>query len=125
MLSLLFSPHQVVYEGKLSSLRRVKDSVEEVAADLECGLGCDGWTGVGGGRCAAAAREAATVDRRLGCARIHAAVRAGRLGDEVLGVTVCGWRVRRAGGPCPMWARGAEGLWWSFCLGWSFPCDVP
>ena len=34
----------VVYEGKLSSLRRVKDIVEEVSAGLECGAGCDGFT---------------------------------------------------------------------------------
>ncbi|GIL67209.1 hypothetical protein Vafri_20631 [Volvox africanus] len=34
----------MLYEGKLSSLRRVKDVVEEVAAGLECGLGCDGFT---------------------------------------------------------------------------------
>ncbi|EFJ46366.1 hypothetical protein VOLCADRAFT_93234 [Volvox carteri f. nagariensis] len=33
----------VVYEGKLSSLRRVKDIVEEVSAGLECGVGCDGF----------------------------------------------------------------------------------
>ncbi|KXZ43734.1 hypothetical protein GPECTOR_81g182 [Gonium pectorale] len=34
----------VVYDGKLSSLRRVKDVVEEVPAGLECGLGADGFT---------------------------------------------------------------------------------
>lgn len=32
-----------MYEGKLSSLRRVKDMVDEVAAGLECGVGCDGF----------------------------------------------------------------------------------
>ncbi|KAG2490006.1 hypothetical protein HYH03_011472 [Edaphochlamys debaryana] len=35
---------QVVYEGKLTSLRRVKDLVEEVSAGLECGVGCEGFT---------------------------------------------------------------------------------
>ncbi|GLC47031.1 hypothetical protein PLESTB_001437200 [Pleodorina starrii] len=34
----------VVYEGKLSSLRRVKDIVEEVSAGLECGVACEGFT---------------------------------------------------------------------------------
>ncbi|GFR51954.1 hypothetical protein Agub_g14476 [Astrephomene gubernaculifera] len=33
----------VVYDGKLSSLRRVKDAVDEVGSGLECGLGCDGF----------------------------------------------------------------------------------
>jgi translation initiation factor IF-2 len=30
-----------VFEGKLSSLRRVKDLVEEVKEGFECGVGCD------------------------------------------------------------------------------------
>lgn len=33
-----------MYEGKLSSLRRNKDLVEEVPAGLECGVGCDDFT---------------------------------------------------------------------------------
>jgi len=31
----------VVFEGKLSSLRRIKDNVEEVTEGLECGAGCE------------------------------------------------------------------------------------
>lgn len=34
---------QTVFEGKLTSLRRVKDNVEEVQSGLECGIGCDGF----------------------------------------------------------------------------------
>jgi translation initiation factor IF-2 len=34
---------KVVHEGKLSSLRRVKDLVEEVKEGLECGVGVDGF----------------------------------------------------------------------------------
>ncbi len=34
----------MVYDGKLSSLRRVKDVVDEVSAGLECGLACDAFT---------------------------------------------------------------------------------
>jgi len=33
----------VVYEGKLSSLKRFKDDVKEVAEGYECGLGIDGY----------------------------------------------------------------------------------
>jgi len=32
-----------VYEGKLSSLKRFKDDVKEVAEGYECGLGIDGY----------------------------------------------------------------------------------
>jgi translation initiation factor IF-2 len=32
-----------VYEGKLSSLRRFKDDVREVASGYECGIGIDGY----------------------------------------------------------------------------------
>ena len=32
---------QVVYTGKLSSLRRFKDSVDEVAQGFECGIGLE------------------------------------------------------------------------------------
>lgn len=30
----------VVFEGKLTSLRRIKDLVDEVKEGLECGVGC-------------------------------------------------------------------------------------
>ena len=33
----------IVHEGKLTSLRRVKDTVEEVSEGLECGVFVDGW----------------------------------------------------------------------------------
>lgn len=35
---------KVMYEGKLSSLRRVKDNVETVEAGLDCGVGAEGFT---------------------------------------------------------------------------------
>lgn len=34
---------QILYEGKLTSLRRVKDDVKEVSKGLECGLRVDGF----------------------------------------------------------------------------------
>lgn len=33
-----------MHDGKLSSLRRVKDAVEEVAEGIECGLGAEGFS---------------------------------------------------------------------------------
>ncbi|BDA49072.1 Translation initiation factor IF-2 [Coccomyxa sp. Obi] len=36
---------KTVHEGKVASLRRVKDDVKEVAAGLECGVGVEGYTG--------------------------------------------------------------------------------
>lgn len=33
----------MVYEGKLTSLRRVKDDVKEVSKGLECGVRTDGF----------------------------------------------------------------------------------
>jgi translation initiation factor IF-2 len=33
----------MLYEGKLSSLRRVKDDVKEVSKGLECGVRVDGF----------------------------------------------------------------------------------
>ena len=33
----------MVHEGKLASLRRVKDNVESVEAGLECGVGIEGF----------------------------------------------------------------------------------
>jgi len=33
----------VVYDGKILSLRRVKDDVREVAAGFECGIGIGGY----------------------------------------------------------------------------------
>jgi len=35
---------EVVFTGKLESLRRVKDDVDEVQEGVECGLGAAGWT---------------------------------------------------------------------------------
>ncbi|WIA43897.1 hypothetical protein OEZ86_010304 [Tetradesmus obliquus] len=34
----------IVYTGKVASLRRIKDNVEEVQVGLECGVGADEWT---------------------------------------------------------------------------------
>jgi translation initiation factor IF-2 len=34
---------QVVFEGKLTSLRRGKDDVKEVSRTLECGVRVDGY----------------------------------------------------------------------------------
>lgn len=36
---------KTVHEGKVASLRRVKDDVKEVAAGLECGVGVEDFTG--------------------------------------------------------------------------------
>ena len=36
---------KTVHEGKVASLRRVKDDVKEVAAGLECGVGVENYTG--------------------------------------------------------------------------------
>eukprot|EP00878_Enallax_costatus_P012987 GHUV01013569.1.p2 GENE.GHUV01013569.1~~GHUV01013569.1.p2 ORF type:complete len:123 (+),score=45.51 GHUV01013569.1:176-544(+) len=33
----------VVFTGKLASLRRIKDNVEEVPAGMECGVGAEDW----------------------------------------------------------------------------------
>jgi translation initiation factor IF-2 len=33
----------VIYSGKVSSLRRMKDDVKEVATGYECGVGIDQW----------------------------------------------------------------------------------
>jgi translation initiation factor IF-2 len=40
---------KVLHTGKLSSLKRLKDDVREVAAPLECGIGVDGYTDVKAG----------------------------------------------------------------------------
>lgn len=32
-----------VYEGELSSLRRVKESISEIGQGNECGVGCKGY----------------------------------------------------------------------------------
>jgi translation initiation factor IF-2 len=37
---------KVVHSGKVSSLKRLKDDVREVAAPLECGIGVEGYTDV-------------------------------------------------------------------------------
>jgi translation initiation factor IF-2 len=36
----------VVYEGKLSSLRRIKDDVKEVASGYECGIGLENYNDI-------------------------------------------------------------------------------
>ena len=36
----------VVFEGKLSSLRRFKDDVKEVASGYECGVGLENYNDV-------------------------------------------------------------------------------
>jgi translation initiation factor IF-2 len=35
---------KVIHTGKVSSLKRIKDDVKEVAAGLECGIGVEGYT---------------------------------------------------------------------------------
>lgn len=45
---LLFQVHRgkkTVYEGTLSSLRRVKESVKEIDQGNECGVGCKEFVG--------------------------------------------------------------------------------
>jgi translation initiation factor IF-2 len=39
----LLRDNVVVYEGKLSSLRRIKDDVKEVASGYECGIGLENY----------------------------------------------------------------------------------
>jgi len=36
---------EVVYEGKIASLKHLKDDVREMAAGFECGIQFEGWTG--------------------------------------------------------------------------------
>jgi translation initiation factor IF-2 len=38
----VFRGEEMVYEGSLTSLRRFKDDVKEVATNYECGIGVDG-----------------------------------------------------------------------------------
>ena len=42
----LIRDNVVIYEGKLSSLKRFKDDVKEVAAGYECGLTIDGYNDI-------------------------------------------------------------------------------
>lgn len=42
----LLRDNMVVYEGKLSSLRRVKDDVKEVATGYECGIGLENYNDI-------------------------------------------------------------------------------
>ena len=42
----LLRDHVVVFEGKLSSLKRFKDDAKEVAAGYECGAGLDGYNDI-------------------------------------------------------------------------------
>lgn len=39
----LFRTKQVVHEGKVGSLRRIKEDVEEVSEGVECGLSAEGY----------------------------------------------------------------------------------
>jgi translation initiation factor IF-2 len=39
----LLRDNVVVYEGKLASLRRIKDDVKEVASGYECGIGLENY----------------------------------------------------------------------------------
>ena len=39
----LLRDSRVIYEGKLSSLKRFKDDAKEVAQGYECGIGIDGY----------------------------------------------------------------------------------
>jgi translation initiation factor IF-2 len=39
----------VIYSGKISSLRRFKDDVKEVATSFECGVGVDNWQDIQAG----------------------------------------------------------------------------
>jgi translation initiation factor IF-2 len=42
----LLRDNVVVHEGKLSSLRRIKDDVREVASGYECGIGIDNYNDI-------------------------------------------------------------------------------
>ncbi|ABK98591.1 translation initiation factor IF-2 [Pelobacter propionicus] len=42
----LLRDNVVIYEGKLSSLRRIKDDVKEVAAGYECGIGLENYNNI-------------------------------------------------------------------------------
>ena len=42
----LLRDNVVVHEGKLSSLRRIKDDVKEVASGYECGIGIDNYNDI-------------------------------------------------------------------------------
>jgi len=42
----LLRDNVVVHEGKLSSLRRIKDDVREVASGYECGIGIENFNDI-------------------------------------------------------------------------------
>ena len=42
----LLRDNVVIFEGKLSSLRRFKDDVKEVAAGYECGVGLENYNDI-------------------------------------------------------------------------------
>jgi translation initiation factor IF-2 len=42
----LLRDNVVVYEGKMSSLRRFKDDVKEVATGYECGIGLENYNDI-------------------------------------------------------------------------------
>ena len=37
---------EVVFEGKISSLKRIKDDVKQVASGFDCGIGIDGFDSI-------------------------------------------------------------------------------
>lgn len=39
----------IIYEGKVSSLKRFKDDVKEVTKGYECGVGIEGYTDIKAG----------------------------------------------------------------------------
>jgi translation initiation factor IF-2 len=42
----LLRDNVVIYEGKLSSLRRIKDDVREVVSGYECGIGLENFNDI-------------------------------------------------------------------------------
>ena len=44
-LARVYRGQEVVFEGKISSLKRFKDDVKEVTEGYECGLSVSGWNG--------------------------------------------------------------------------------
>ena len=42
----LLRDNVVIYEGKLSSLRRIKDDVRDVATGYECGIGLENYNDI-------------------------------------------------------------------------------
>eukprot|EP00887_Chlorella_sp_A99_P000391 scaffold13.g391.t1 len=64
---------RVVFEGALTSLRRVKDDVREVTAGVECGIGADGFRDwAEGDRIEAYEASGGVVEKRLRLEEAHA-----------------------------------------------------